>query len=114
VNAGRTLIVCGSGAGLQKAHEAVLEGIRSGTGGASLPGIIFNLSKQITYTPATPPGSPRGTPRTVHAGRMECTMQVLLAHSSLSAAFHHTGTRTFALFALLHFFFFFVLALTVH
>lgn len=62
--------------GLEKAYEAVLSGIRSGTGGPSLPGIIFNLNKQITYTPATPTGSPAGTPRTVHAGRMECTMQV--------------------------------------
>jgi hypothetical protein len=39
--------------------------------------MIFNLKKQITYTPATPPGTPPAEPRSVHAGRMECTMQNL-------------------------------------
>ena len=34
--------------------------------------MIFNLKKQITYTPAG-----ERTPRTVQAGRMECTMQNL-------------------------------------
>lgn len=39
--------------------------------------MIFNLSKQITYTPAAPAGSAPAEPRVVHAGRMECTMQNL-------------------------------------
>lgn len=56
---------------------AVESGIASGEGGASLPGMIFNLSKQVTYTPAAPPGGPPEEPRVVHAGRMECTMQNL-------------------------------------
>jgi UTP---glucose-1-phosphate uridylyltransferase len=46
-------------------------GIKMGAG-ASLPGMIFNLKKQMTYTPAL-----SSTPRTVQAGRMECTMQNL-------------------------------------
>jgi hypothetical protein len=58
-------------AGLEQAAAAVRQGIAEG-GGASLPGMIFNLSKQITYTAAT-----SGETRTVCAGRMECTMQNL-------------------------------------
>lgn len=64
-------------AGLAAAAAAVRRGIASGEGDASLPGMIFNLSKQVTYTPAAPPGAPREEPRVVHAGRMECTMQNL-------------------------------------
>jgi UTP---glucose-1-phosphate uridylyltransferase len=65
-------------AGLQPAAAAVREGLercRHGVdtdGGASLPGMIFNLKKQITYTPAGEAAS-----RSVQAGRMECTMQNL-------------------------------------
>ena len=44
-------------------------GVRSG-GGAALPGMIFNAGKRVTYTDAL-----TGAERTVHAGRMECTMQ---------------------------------------
>lgn len=70
--------------------------MRSGSGGASLPGIIFNLNKQITYTPASAPGAPPGTPRTVHAGRMECTMQVPprsmpLLHTRTASSRIHSG-----------------------
>lgn len=64
-------------AGLAAAAGAVKHGIASGEGGPSLPGMIFNLSKQITYTPAAAPGAPAAEPRVVHAGRMECTMQNL-------------------------------------
>lgn len=42
-------------------------------GGAALPGMIFNQSKKVTYTDAV-----TGKERSVYAGRMECTMQVLL------------------------------------
>eukprot|EP00892_Ulva_mutabilis_P001452 jgi/Ulvmu1/11307/UM074_0022.1 len=63
--------------GLAAAAGAIQHGIASGEGGPSLPGMIFNLSKQVTYTPAAAPGEPPREPRVVHAGRMECTMQNL-------------------------------------
>ncbi len=46
-------------------------GVRTG-GGAALPGMVFNTSKKITYTDIE-----TGEPRTVCAGRLECTMQNL-------------------------------------
>lgn len=55
---------------LQAAEGAVRAGVRSG-GGAALPGMIFNAGKKVTYTDAL-----SGAERSVHAGRMECTMQV--------------------------------------
>ena len=45
-------------------------GVASG-GGAAMPGMIFNMKKRISYTDAA-----SGEQRSVHAGRMECTMQV--------------------------------------
>ena len=43
----------------------------TGTGGAMLPGMIFNSSKRVAYTDAL-----TGEQRNVPAGRLECTMQV--------------------------------------
>ncbi|KAK9823989.1 hypothetical protein WJX72_006832 [[Myrmecia] bisecta] len=58
--------------GLKAAEGAVRAGVRDG-GGAALPGMIFNLKKKVTYQDAV-----SGRERTVHAGRMECTMQNLV------------------------------------
>lgn len=63
--------MCAWLAGLREAADAVRRGVADG-GGAALPGMIFNLKKQITYTAAT-----SGETRDVQAGRMECTMQAL-------------------------------------
>ena len=52
-------------------------GVASG-GGAAMPGMIFNMKKRISYTDAA-----SGEQRSVHAGRMECTMQVGGAASAL-------------------------------
>lgn len=60
------------GQSLQAAEAAVRAGVQSG-GGAALPGMIFNQSKKVTYTDAL-----TGRERSVHAGRMECTMQVCM------------------------------------
>ena len=59
-------------AGLDPASEAVRRGCGAPDGGAALPGMIFNLNKQISYTPAL-----QAATRSVQAGRMECTMQNL-------------------------------------
>ena len=45
-------------------------GVASGAG-AAMPGMIFNMKKRVTYRDAA-----TGEQRSVHAGRMECTMQV--------------------------------------
>ena len=50
----------------------------SGTGGAMLPGMIFNSAKRVAYTDAL-----SGEQRNVPAGRLECTMQVGLRQIEL-------------------------------
>lgn len=57
----------------QAVEAAVTAGVRSGEGGAALPGMIFNQSKKVTYRDAV-----SGEEKSVYAGRMECTMQVCL------------------------------------
>lgn len=59
-------IVCN----LQAAEAAVRAGA-TGDGGAALPGLIFNGSKCVEE-----PDPAGGPPRSVPAGRLECTMQV--------------------------------------
>lgn len=57
----------------QAVEAAVRAGVAEG-GGAALPGIIFNAKKKAKFLdPNT------GEQRSVHAGRMECTMQVSTA-----------------------------------
>ena len=55
---------------LQAAAMAVRADV-SGTGGAMLPGMIFNGRKRVSFTDAL-----TGEKRSVLAGRLECTMQV--------------------------------------
>jgi len=57
--------------GLQQTVEQLRKGFVKG-GGAVLPGMIFNLNKKVSYTDAL-----TGAERSVHAGRLECTMQNL-------------------------------------
>ena len=57
----------------QAAEAAVRAGAQGG-GGAALPGLIFNGSKCVEE-----PDPGGGPPRSVPAGRLECTMQVWLA-----------------------------------
>lgn len=58
--------------GLKAAELAVRAGVEAG-GGAALPGMILNTSKETTYTNAA-----TGREHSVPAGRMECTMQNLV------------------------------------
>lgn len=55
---------------VQAAEGAVKAGVAMG-GGASLPGMIFNGKKNVSYTDST-----TGEEHSVRAGRLECTMQV--------------------------------------
>lgn len=54
-----------------QAAEAAVRAGAQGDGGAALPGLIFNGSKCVQE-----PDPDGGPPRSVPAGRLECTMQV--------------------------------------
>ena len=68
---------------MQAAELAVRAGVEAG-GGAALPGMILNTSKMTTYTDVA-----TGQEHSVPAGRMECTMQVMLHHTSMHMFLTH-------------------------
>lgn len=68
---------------VQAAELAVRAGVEAG-GGAALPGMILNTSKMTTYTDVA-----TGQEHSVPAGRMECTMQVMLRHTSMHMFLTH-------------------------
>lgn len=77
--------------GVQAAELAVRAGVEAG-GGAALPGMILNTSKETTYTNAA-----TGREHSVPAGRMECTMQVRpYSHICYMSIFHLTLQTTAA------------------
>ena len=78
--------------GVQAAELAVRAGVEAG-GGAALPGMILNTSKETTYTNAA-----TGREHSVPAGRMECTMQVRpYSHTCYMSIFHLTLQTTAAI-----------------
>jgi len=60
--------------GLAAAQAALASNPRS----ATLPGLVFNASKAVTFTDAAAPAGAGAT--TARAGRLECTMQALADH----------------------------------
>lgn len=86
---------------LQRIRSAVEEGMRAG-GGAVLPGLLFNTSKTVTYADA----ADGGQEKSIQAGRLECTMQNIADHLTLSfplplpADQHGSALDSFVLFNL--------------
>ena len=82
-------MLSGGPGAVQAAELAVRAGVEAG-GGAALPGMILNTSKMTTYTDVA-----SGQEHSVPAGRMECTMQVILRRTPMHLLFpDHTPSST--------------------